>query len=55
THGYKQAVDLFSELIRHVISWQVVYEQMRNNILRTLSPEDIGELVPIMKSTLRIS
>ncbi|CAF3782691.1 unnamed protein product [Rotaria socialis] len=55
THGYKKTVDLFSELIRHVISWQVVYEQMRNNILRTLSPEDIGELVPIMKSTLRIS
>lgn len=54
-HGYKKAVGLFSEIILRVISWQVIYEQMRNNILRTLSPEDVGELVPIMKSTLRIS
>ena len=54
THGYKKAVDLFSELIVHVISWQLIHEEMRNNILRTLSPEDIDELVPIMKSVLRI-
>ncbi|CAF4831629.1 unnamed protein product [Rotaria sp. Silwood1] len=54
-HGYKKAIDLFSELIVHVISWQTIHEEMRNNILRTLSPEDISELVPIMKSILRIS
>jgi hypothetical protein len=55
THGYKKAIALFSELIVRVISWQTIQEQMRNNILRTLSPVDINELVPIMKSILRIS
>ncbi|CAF4173849.1 unnamed protein product [Rotaria sordida] len=54
-HGYEKAIKLFSELIVHVISWQTIHEEMRNNILRTLSPEDINELVPIMKSILRIS
>ncbi|CAF3716435.1 unnamed protein product [Rotaria sp. Silwood1] len=54
-HGYKKAIHLFSELIVQVISWQTIHEEMRNNILRTLSPEDISELVPIMKSILRIS
>ena len=55
THGYKKAIDLFSKLIVHVISWQTIHEEMRNNTLRTLSPEDISELLPIMKSILRIS
>ncbi|CAF1153820.1 unnamed protein product [Rotaria sordida] len=54
-HGYEKTIKLFSELIVHVISWQTIHEEMRNNILRTLSPEDINELVPIMKSILRIS
>ncbi len=55
THGSEVAVRLFSELIVHVISWQTIQEDMRNNILRVLSPKDINELVPIMKSVLHLS
>ncbi|CAF3724111.1 unnamed protein product [Rotaria sp. Silwood1] len=55
THGYKKAIDLFSQLIGHAISWQIIHEEMRNDIMRTLSPEDINELLPIVKSLLRIS
>jgi uncharacterized protein YggT (Ycf19 family) len=55
THGSEVAVRLFSKLIVHVISWQTIQEDMRNNILRTLSPKDIDELVPIMKSLLHLS
>ncbi|CAF3707471.1 unnamed protein product [Rotaria sp. Silwood1] len=54
-HGYEKAIKLFSEVIVHVISWQTIYDEMRNNIVRILSPEDISELAPIMKSILRIS
>jgi len=53
-HGYNKAIQLFSQLIFHAISWQILHDQMRNNILNTLSPEDINQLLPIMKSILRI-
>ncbi len=51
----KKTIDLFSQLISDVISWQIVHKEMRNDILRTLSPEDINELVSILKSLLRVS
>ncbi|CAF1323504.1 unnamed protein product [Adineta ricciae] len=54
-HGYAKAVNLFSELLAHITSWQIIHEEMRNNILRTLSPDDTNELLPIMKSILRVS
>ncbi|CAF3828385.1 unnamed protein product [Rotaria sp. Silwood1] len=54
-HGYEKAIKLFSELIVHVISWQTVHEEIENDIMRTLSPKDINELVPIMKSIMRFS
>jgi hypothetical protein len=54
-HGSEKTIHLFSELIVHVISWQTIQEEMRNNIMRTLSPTDVNELLPIMKSVLRIS
>ncbi|CAF4065552.1 unnamed protein product [Adineta steineri] len=53
-HGYKKTIDLFSQLIPHVISWQKLHDDMRNNILKTLSPDDTKQLLPIMKSILRI-
>jgi hypothetical protein len=52
THGYEVAVRLFSKLIVNATSWQTMQEDMRNNVLRTLSPKDIDELLPIMKSIL---
>ncbi|CAF1359233.1 unnamed protein product [Rotaria sordida] len=54
-HGYEKAIKLFSKLIVHIISWQTIHEELRNNIVRILSPEDISELMPILKSILRIS
>jgi hypothetical protein len=54
-HGHEKAVQLFSKLIVDVISWQTIQEEMRNNIVRTLSPKDVAELLPVMKSLLRIS
>jgi hypothetical protein len=53
-HEYEKAVHLFSKLIINAMSWQTVHEEMRTNMVRTLSPNDIDELLPIMKSMLRI-
>ena len=54
-HGLDKTVQLFGQLVTHIVSWQTIQEEMRQNIVRTLSPEEIGELFPIIKSVFRIS
>lgn len=53
-YGYEKALELFSELMFRVITWQLLHEKLRDKIFEVLSPEDINELVPIMRSILRI-
>jgi hypothetical protein len=55
THGSEVAVRLFTALIVNATSWQTMQDDLRNNIVRTLSPKDIDELLPIMKSVWRVS
>lgn len=55
THGSELATHLFSKLMVQVLACQKIEEDVRNNILRILSPEDIDELVPIMRSALHLS
>lgn len=54
-HGLKKAIHLLSQFMGIILSWQTIQEQLRNDIVRILSPKDIDELLPIMKSVLRIS
>lgn len=54
-HGLDKTIQLFGQLVTHIVSWQTIQEEMRHNIVRTLSPEEIGELFPIIKSVFRIS
>ncbi|CAF1282900.1 unnamed protein product [Adineta steineri] len=54
-YGYEKAISLFSELINHIISLQTLQEEIQNNILRVLSPDNTDELLPIIKSVLCIS
>ena len=49
-HGFQIAVSLYSQLIGSALSWQRLQEDMRMNILRILSPKDIEDLLPILKS-----
>jgi len=53
-HGYKTAFDLFTQLISRIISWQIIQEQITNDVLRSLGPEDVDQLLPIFKSFVRI-
>ena len=49
-----EAAQIFSQLVINILSYQTVEEELRNNIKRVLSPEDVNALVPIMRSVLRI-
>jgi hypothetical protein len=54
-HGSDIATHVFNELVVHFISWQTVENELRNNLRSVLSPTDVNELLPIMKSLLHIS
>ncbi|CAF1516684.1 unnamed protein product [Adineta ricciae] len=54
-YGFQKSFQLFTQFIFNFLSWQIIQENMRLNILQTLSPDDINHLLPIMKSVLRIS
>ena len=54
-HGYRKAVHIFNELIVHFISWQMVQGYLQRSLINILSPTEMNELLPIMKSLLHIS
>ena len=54
-YGSQEAARIYSQLVISILSYQTVEEELRNNIKRVLSPEDVGGLVPIMKSVLHIN
>lgn len=54
SQGYRKAIHIFKELVAHFISWQMLQESLRNDLLRKLSPTEQNELLPIMKSLMNI-
>ena len=54
-HGYGKAAQIFNELVAHFISWQTLQGSMRRNLYEALSPAEMNELLPIMKSLLHIT
>jgi hypothetical protein len=53
-HGSDKSTCIFNDLVMHFISWQTLEKQLRLNLRKNLSPADINELLPIMKSLLHI-
>ena len=53
-HGFEQAFRIFSTLITRFLSWQVLENKLRNNVGQILSTTDEHELLPLMKSLLRV-
>ena len=54
-YKFDESVRLYSQLICGALSWQTVQDDMRNSILRILSPEDIEKLVPFLRSVWYLS
>ncbi|CAF1399238.1 unnamed protein product [Rotaria magnacalcarata] len=53
-HGYGKAVHIFNELVAHFTSWQMLQYYLHSNLRNVLSPTEMNELLPIMKSLLHI-
>ena len=54
-HGYGKAAHIFNELVAHFISWQTLQGSLQHNLHKALSPNEMNELLPIMKSLLHVS
>ncbi|CAF0980900.1 unnamed protein product [Rotaria sp. Silwood1] len=53
-HGYDKAIHIFNELVIHFISWQMLQGYLHRNLCNVLTPTEMNELLPIMKSLLHI-
>ncbi|CAF4356197.1 unnamed protein product [Rotaria sp. Silwood2] len=53
-HGYGKTVHIFNELVIHFISWQMLQGYLHRNLCNVLTPTEMNELLPIMKSLLHI-
>jgi len=53
-HGSKKSVRIFNELVVHFLSWQTLEKELRLSIRDKLSPTELNDLLPIMKSLLHI-
>lgn len=54
THGHGKAAQIFRQLIAHFISWQTLRGHFQHNLMNALSPAEMNELLPIMKSLLHV-
>lgn len=53
-HSYDKAIQIFNELVAHFISWQSLQICLQK-FCDVLTPSEMNELLPIMKSLLHIS
>ncbi|CAF1354714.1 unnamed protein product [Rotaria sordida] len=53
-HGYGKAIQIFNELVAHFMSWQMLQRYLHRNLCNVLTPTEMNELLPIMKSLLHI-
>jgi len=54
-HGYGKAAQIFNELVAHFISWQTLQRDLQRTLKEALSPAEMDDLLPIMKSLLHVS
>ena len=54
TQGRLTAIKIFNELITHFITWQSLANQLQQVLYRILSPIELNDLLPLMKSLLHI-
>ncbi|CAF1203152.1 unnamed protein product [Adineta steineri] len=53
-YGHGNAIDIFNKLVMHFISWQTLHKDMAHNFFNVLTPAEVNELLPIMKSLIHI-
>jgi hypothetical protein len=53
-HGLEAATRMFQEFIMNFISWKTLDGRIRRSIQQVLSPTDIDDMLPLMKSLLHL-
>jgi len=54
-HGSKKAVSIWGQLVTHLITWQTLQKELRDNVEKNLLSTDINELLPLMKTLFHFS
>lgn len=54
THGYDNAIHIWTNLITHFVSWQTLHKRLRDHVQLNLSYTDPNELLPLMKSLFHL-
>ncbi|CAF1517637.1 unnamed protein product, partial [Adineta steineri] len=54
TCGYGEGIRIFNKLVMHFMSWQTLHGYMASNLFNVLTPVQVNELLPIMKSLIHI-
>ena len=53
-HGYGKAIHIFNELVAHFMSWQALQNYLSCSLPKMLTPAEMNDLLPIMKSLINI-
>ena len=53
-HGRTKAVQVFNDLVAHFISWQALQGKLQQSLQTRLTPEEINDLLPLMRALLHI-
>lgn len=53
-HGRVKSIQIFNDLVVHFISWQKLHGEMQRTLRSRLTPTEINDLLPIMRSLLHI-
>jgi len=53
-HGLQKTATIFQEFISNFIIWKTLDSQIRRSIQRVLSPTDVNDMIPLMKSLLHL-
>ena len=55
-HGSEKAVRIWTKLVTHLITWQTLHKELRENVQKNLlSNADIDELLPLMRTLFHFS
>lgn len=54
-HGQAKSVQIFRDLVVHFISWQNIHGEIHRTLQSRLTPAEINEILPIMRSLLHIA
>lgn len=53
-YGLEKAIQIWSQLVRHFITWQTLHKKLRDIVQQNLLKWDVNEVLPLMKTLFHI-